>query len=344
MKSRFITAVSTNKRLWAVLVIFGALLLLMRIMSAPSIAQSPEAQSSKERVLENTTAKDVPIKIKIKKEKEESFKDLKNDNWLRDFELELTNTGDKPIYFFYLTLVSDVTFGGQPLVFPLTYGRPELGDIVTKAASDDIPIQPGETYVLKVRSGTVGAWERSIREQRFPQATRLQAVFQELSFGDGTGYFGNHPYPPAGKRQSMLDNHMERMNKAGPTQPKRPGGERGTPSKTSLTIDRPAVFLPAKFLPSESLRNPSLTVMIEPDTSCDFPYCVTVVPWTGYVCYDNGPNAAACNIQNRPVLDPAGVCSELVHSSVLCTAGDIVYPCPTITRFDCGHGPGPTPT
>jgi hypothetical protein len=284
MSSRFIT-VSANKR-WcaAVLFIFAALLLVMRMMSAPSIAQS-----SKERVLENTIPKDLPFKIKIKKEKEESFKDLKNDNWLREFELELTNTGDKPIYFFYLTLVSDVTLGGQPLVFPLTYGRAELGDIVTKASSDDIPIQPGEMYVLKVRSGTVGAWERSIREQRFPQATRLQAVFQELSFGDGTGYFGNHPYPPAGKRQSILDKHMERMNKAGPTQPKRPGGERGTQSKTSLTIDRPAVFLPAKFLPSESLRNPSLTVMTEPDTSCDFPYCVTVVPWTGYVCYDNGP-------------------------------------------------------
>lgn len=208
MKSFFTRAVSANKRPWAVLVIFVGLLLLMRIISTPGSAQSPSApagaESRNERLLENKVPMDLPFKIRMKKEKEKSFKDLKNDNWLREFELELTNTGDKPIYFFYLTLVTDVRVGGERLVFPLTYGRAELGDIVTKAAPDDVPIQPGETYVLKVHSGSIGAWERGVHAQRFPQAARLGAEFQELSFGDGTGYFGNHPYPPAGKRTSSL--------------------------------------------------------------------------------------------------------------------------------------------
>jgi hypothetical protein len=210
MKLGFRAAMSANKRLWAVLVIFGALLFLMRIMSAPSIAQSPEAQAPKERVFENTVPKDVPIKIKIKKEKDESFKDLKNDKWAFEFELELTNTGDKPIYFLYLTLVTDVRIGEERLVFPQVYGRAELGDIVSKAWPNDVPIQPGETQVFKI--GEAAAWERVMREQGFSQPTRLRAELQSLSFGDGTGYFGNHPYPPAGKRQSMLDKHMERSH------------------------------------------------------------------------------------------------------------------------------------
>jgi hypothetical protein len=45
---------------------------------------------------------------KLKKEKEESFKDLKNEKWLREFELEVTNTGDKPIYFLYIMLGTNV--------------------------------------------------------------------------------------------------------------------------------------------------------------------------------------------------------------------------------------------
>jgi hypothetical protein len=61
-----------------------------------------------ERVFENKIPAHIPIKIKIKKEKEESFKDLKNEKWLREFELEVTNTGDKPIYFLYIMLGTNV--------------------------------------------------------------------------------------------------------------------------------------------------------------------------------------------------------------------------------------------
>jgi hypothetical protein len=63
-------------------------------------------QEKEERQLEDATPKHVPIKVKIKKEKEEAFKDLKNEQWLKELELEVTNTGNKPIYFlvFVLTL------------------------------------------------------------------------------------------------------------------------------------------------------------------------------------------------------------------------------------------------
>jgi len=95
-----------------------------------------------------------------------------------------------------------VKVSGQEIVFPLSYGRAELGDIVTKALVDDVPIKPGETYVLKM--GDAAPWEKGVREMWWPQATKFRAELQTLSFGDGTGYFGNQPYPLANKRQSGL--------------------------------------------------------------------------------------------------------------------------------------------
>lgn len=65
---------------------------------------SSSTAQSEERVLEDTIPKHLPIKVKLKKEKEKAFKDAKNEKWLRDFELEVTNTGDKPIYFLHLSI------------------------------------------------------------------------------------------------------------------------------------------------------------------------------------------------------------------------------------------------
>lgn len=322
-----------------VLLLFTLIVVALFLVKAPLSASVARGQG--ERQFENAVPKELPFKIKIRKEKEESFKDLKNEKWLSEFELELTNTGEKPIYFFYLTLITDVRVGGQRLVFPQVYGRAKLGDIITKAAPDDVPIQPGETYIFKI--GEMPAWESGVREGRFPQATKLRAELQSLSFGDGTGYFGNHPYPPAGKRQSTLVHPMGSQTRGQPSPRGRSDGERGTQLKTSWIFDRPATFSPANFLPSERLIISPPAEEIQPEESCDFP-CLTVVPWSGYVCYDNAQRPS-CQIQNRPVADPGGICSELVFDKTLCTAGTVTYYCQTIARYDCGaYIPGPTPT
>jgi hypothetical protein len=184
------------KSLAAVLVlsIVGVLLTASRLTSSSAALQ--------ERSFENKIPAHIPIKIKIKKEKAESFKDLKNEKWLREFELEVTNTGDKPIYFLYIMLGTNVKDreDGVELMYPLTYGRAELGSIVSKAISDDIPIKPGETQILKL--GEVPVWEQGVREKRWPQSTKFTAEIQLLSFGDGTGYFGTRPYPPEERRQA----------------------------------------------------------------------------------------------------------------------------------------------
>jgi hypothetical protein len=149
-----------------------------------------------ERKLEDSIPKHVPIKMKIKKEKEAGFKDLKNEKWAREFELEVTNTGSKPIYFLYLYVVTDVKAAkGFRIVFPLTYGRSELGDIKTKPEPTDVPIKAGETVSLKIHPGQLDAWDVARQKENRPFPKRLEVTFQILSFGDATGYFGTDATP-----------------------------------------------------------------------------------------------------------------------------------------------------
>ena len=131
------------------------------VLSVVVVLMLASSSAAQERIFENKVPAHIPIKIKIKKEKEQSFKDLKNEKWLSEFELEVTNTGDRPIYYLEIVMGTDVKFGAAPeIVFPFRYGRDELGDIVTKATSDDVPIKPGETVILTAKA-MVENWESS---------------------------------------------------------------------------------------------------------------------------------------------------------------------------------------
>jgi hypothetical protein len=155
------------------------------------VANFKKQLQESERQIEDKIPKHVPIKIKVKKEKEAGFKDLNNERWAREFELEVTNTGTKPIYFLYLYVVTDIkAAAGFRIVFPLYYGRSELSDIKTKPESTDIPIQPGESVSLKIHPGQLDAWDVARKKENRPFPKRLQVTFQILSFGDATGYFG----------------------------------------------------------------------------------------------------------------------------------------------------------
>lgn len=157
--------------------------LALLVVGLLMLASSSAAQ---ERIFENKIPAHIPIKIKIRKEKEESFKDLKNEKWLSEFELELTNTGDRPIYYLEIVMGTEVMPNGLPeIVIPMTYGRWELGDIVTKVTSDDVPIKPGETIILTARA-MAATWERARREYGWPDSSKFRAEIQVLSFGDGT--------------------------------------------------------------------------------------------------------------------------------------------------------------
>jgi hypothetical protein len=154
------------------------------------------AQSSEKRVLDIRVPGHLPIKVKLKKEKEKGVEDAKNDKWLSDFELEVTNTGDKPIYFLSLLLVADDVPGsnGFGMAWGLYYGRGELGDIKTKASAEDVPIKPGESYVFSL-ADKLQNWERFRKRENKADAEKLILKFQILAFGDGTGFWTNDGVP-----------------------------------------------------------------------------------------------------------------------------------------------------
>jgi len=177
--------------------------------SAAEIAWFKSQPQKEERELEDKIPKHLPIKVKIKAEKEKEFKDVDNPHWARDFELEVKNTGTKPIYRLgLLLLLPETQIAGGRLVFPLHYGRTELSvfnDKLELAKPADIPIAPGETYIFKISESQVTGWEDSVKTQGWPHPKKIVIKFEELNFGDGTGFrWGDGvPWSQSGKKTSL---------------------------------------------------------------------------------------------------------------------------------------------
>ena len=168
-------------------------------------ASATSAQASEERQLEDKIPKHLPISVKLRTEKEKATKDLKNEKWVRDFELEVKNTGEKPIYFIQFDLVPDLGKAPTERTLGLTiqYGRDDLVYFDTPLTAQDIPIKPGENVFLKIRDMEVEGWDHFKEVEHWPERwskpKKVTLEFIELSFGDGTGFDGGDgaPHEPA---------------------------------------------------------------------------------------------------------------------------------------------------
>jgi hypothetical protein len=152
-------------------------------------------ESPTRRLFENRIPEHLPIKVKIKREKERRFRDLENQNWVRDLELEVKNVGDKPIYylFFYVVIpdavIPDAKIPGKGQALSIVYGRPELSDLNNEPTADDVPINPGETKVLMIEDAGLKSWDDQITRRLLPARIRgVRLIIQVLTFGDGTGF------------------------------------------------------------------------------------------------------------------------------------------------------------
>ena len=149
------------------------------------------AQNNEEREIEDKIPKHQPLKVKLKREKEGKIKDFKNDEWLLDFELEVTNTSERPIYFLdFFVIFPEFVENGWAKGIPLRYGRMAFIKADTRPLPDDIPIKPGETYTFKIPDQDLQAWavRKAAGVARNPR--KLRFIFSHLSFGDGTGFHG----------------------------------------------------------------------------------------------------------------------------------------------------------
>lgn len=320
---------------------------LASIFLINGMVASSIAQSTAERVLEDKIPKHLPIKVKIKKEKEKAFKDLKNEKWVRDFELEVTNTGDRPIYFLSLLItLPDVTApymispGGDKMGFGLHYGRSDLGSIEPKAGPDDIPIKPGETYVFRLSDLTVEGWERFRREENKPDAKKLILHFQILSFGDGTGFWGNEglAVPRAVNEKSSLDRCGPEPNLSDSVVAESQHASRRRWPTIFSTDDLPARFLLANFLSPEPSKPASLKPSPQPQACCVGNGCFRSKPYLR-PCFCGDPRDA---LDSASCSDPFGACR--IPTNVWERCGDGY--CLQVNFVSCGSitsEPTPTP-
>jgi len=183
----------------ACLIVGGASGLLGVGVRTSSIAQSPQ-----ERKLEDEMPKNVPIKIKFKAEKEAKVKDLSNPDWLRDFELEVTNISNKPIYFLllWLELPDTKSDNNNPLAFTLQYGRIDFIHFNTQPLDTDVPIPPGDTRTLTIPDEEQQGWRGEKLRRNLNDPGKVRIKFVHLSFGDGSGFDGAGRAYPYGKQQS----------------------------------------------------------------------------------------------------------------------------------------------
>ncbi|MDT7807915.1 MAG: hypothetical protein QOJ70_1728 [Acidobacteriota bacterium] len=186
-------------------------------------ARSPrgvqDVSASKEREVVDTVPAHVPIKVKVKNE--QGLKDVGNKHWARDFEIEVKNTGDKPIYYLYMAVVlRDVTIGGYPYAFSIDHGRRKLGLPETPIEPDDVPILPGESVTLKIPEDQVKGYEEGQNWDVGSNPKRVEIWMQTVKFGDGSYFLGtkgtfmkarpkerssNEPLPKAGSGGCKTD-------------------------------------------------------------------------------------------------------------------------------------------
>jgi hypothetical protein len=172
------------------LVLFLVLCGVSIVSSTAQVSQDNAAASpQREREFKSIVPDHVPIKVKVKNDK--SFKDMKNKAWFRELEIEVRNTGSKPIYYLYVVIsMPEVIVQGYPLGFRVTYGRSDLLFLSTPIMSDDVPILPGESITLKVPENKVRGYEKTQDTYKKDDPKKIEFELQFMNFGDGTGLQG----------------------------------------------------------------------------------------------------------------------------------------------------------
>jgi len=171
------------------LIVFASLLLFSKFGPVESATQSAK------RSIENKVPAHVPLEIKIKKDREEKIRT--NRQWYKEFEMEITNTSEKPIYYFslFIQLPGVTNQDGATMVFNVFFGRAELVDLNARPQSDDKPLLPKETYTFVIPLKNQIAFEAWQKKNNKSDVPKLHIVFNHLSFGDGTGFTSTTAIP-----------------------------------------------------------------------------------------------------------------------------------------------------
>jgi hypothetical protein len=178
---------------------FGAFLACLAPLVVPPFLGGRAQTHPPERVAKIREFKDAPVVIKEVRNLQ------KGEGWFKDLEVEVQNVSDKPVYFVSVLVefpgiqappAERRADGGVPARsasgLSLRYGDFRLVNLQELAGQQDLPLNPGDTYVLKVPEARAEGLEHMKRRMNLPpEATqRIELEVNTVSFGDGTGYYG----------------------------------------------------------------------------------------------------------------------------------------------------------
>jgi hypothetical protein len=305
------------------------------------------AQETEEREVIDKIPKHLPIKVKIRKP--EKLKDAKNDDWLDDIEIEVTNTGTKPIYYLHIRFNMPDVLAPNGIMYAFTYrfGRSALVAWEEPVRPDDVPLRPGETITLNPPANHIAGWKGAREEGRIKNPKKIEFVFGEINFGDGTGFAGRSGTPMPVKRQRSLNDPSaggsgsagQAVSMADP-----PPRNFMDSSRTPRPTTPPVSFFPAAFSKDDLTAEPKSTRDICCQTSR--PECL----WMKL-----GEQTCTCGVIQRMQFpacsDPFGACFTIEYSVTecedstgfkhFCETSDYGEPCETPRP---GSTPTPTPT
>ena len=338
--------------LTSLLIVSFALLVLAFGLGAGAAQPRQEGSADaapQEREFKNTVRAHVPIKVKIKNE--QSFKNLKNKNWARELEIEIKNTGAKPIYYLYVVIsMPDVIALGHPVSLRTIYGRKELAFFDTPLVPEDVPILPGESYTLKFPESHIRGYEKWREEEKRADPKKVEFYMQIINYGDGTGFEAMEglrvPRPP--RKRSR--NEPPAWRPPGDGQPALKAGAKDSPGKLLEPFypSTPASLLRVNFSPAGTAPTSAPTIQLPGGcTNCQhsndcmwgrhgFPDCP---------CDDTSQFPSVMSVNSCG--DASGRCLRVVTKSEPC---DTQFNGQQFCQFqefvgECSEGdPTPTPT
>ncbi|HEV2705686.1 MAG TPA: hypothetical protein VGV59_07150, partial [Pyrinomonadaceae bacterium] len=225
--------------------------LTLSIVGIASRAQDSTISNKEEREFKSTIPEHVPIRVKVRNE--QALKQMDNEKWARELEIEVKNTGSKPIYYLSMSiLMPEMTDAyNRPLTFQVRYGRKELRHLDTQLQPDDVPIRAGESATLKISENQVKGFEVTRHKEKVSNPKKIEFWLIVMNLGDGTGFSGRDGSPEAYLTKELSTNILPPAGK--PEACKSPPTVRKADSSVKLInalySPQPANFLRVDFSP-----------------------------------------------------------------------------------------------
>jgi hypothetical protein len=318
----------------------SACLLLLVAVCGCVVSRAQESSTPEGgREVVDKIPKHLPIKVKVKKP--EKLKDAKNEEWLGELELEVTNTGTKPIYFLEIVLDLPDVFApnGINIAYRLDYGRSELISLREPLRPDDVPIPPGEVAVLSVPANLAETWKRVRAKGTLANPKKIEFFFYFINFGDGTGFVtrDGKPLPERKERSATCAGGDSAGEAASVTSPPR----YHFPEIASLVtlLPPPANLVPAFFMPKRPSPEPGAAQDL-----CCASGCSRLIASQDQGC--PCPGVTRRTVKNTSCSDPEGSCGTVGHQTMpACDAQGVVHFCEEyFIEPSCAPTPTPTPT